>query len=111
MKPAKKLLTVLVGGLLAGVLPEFALAQSNSYTIGSRTIFLAGCLTDEPGLNLQKENEVYARMRMCVCLLDKFQVAYTNTEFMTLFDQAERNNSAAKQELESFVAKHYPNCL
>ena len=111
MNLATKLLIVFMGGTLASLVLKPVQAQSNSFPVASRAIFLAGCFSDEPGLNLQDENKVYSKMRTCVCLLDKFQVSYTNTEFITLFDQAERNNLTAKQELESFATKHYHSCL
>lgn len=111
MKFAKNLLRFLAVGLLAGSFPVQALAQSNSYPVGSRAIFLAGCLTDEPSLNLYDKDKVYSQMRICVCFLDKFQNAYTNTEFMTLFAEVEQNNSTSQQELSQFFAKHYSSCL
>lgn len=111
MKSAQKFLTILVGGLLVSFLPVTALAQSNSYPVSSRALFLAGCLQDEPGLNLQDEDKVYYRMQICVCILDQFQRAYTNTEFTTLFEGVANNNSAAQQELEQFLSKqNYSSC-
>ena len=100
-----------MGGLLAGLVPVNALAQSNVYPTGSRAIFLAGCLTEEPSIDLQDQDEVYSLMRTCVCLLDKFQATYSNKEFITLFDKAGRQDSAAEEELEHFTSKHYSNCL
>ncbi len=111
MKLATKLSIIFMGGTLASFLAQPVLAQKNSYPVASRAIFLAGCLTDEPGLTLQSENKVYSKMRTCVCLLDQFQVSYTNAEFITLFDQAGRNDSAAQQKMENFAAKHYLSCL
>ena len=111
MKYPKKLLTFTIGGLLAGLIPIKVLAQGNVYPVNSRAIFLAGCLTEDTGIDFQNQDEIYSLMRLCVCLLDKFQLTYTNSEFMTLFDKAGRQDSDSQQELDRFSTKHYPSCL
>ena len=111
MKYFKKLSILTTVGFLAGILPLKALAKTNVYPLSNRALFLAGCLTEDTDIDLQNQDEVYTLMRLCICLLDKFQVTYTNTEFITLFDQVERQDSAAQQELDHFSTKYYPSCL
>ncbi len=110
MKYSSKTLLLCLAGFWSGFFPFKALAQSQTYPTNSRAIFLAGCMTDDPNLDFQNEDEVYSKMQLCVCLLDNFQLTYTNAEFINLFDRASRNEIAAKQELDRFASKHYFNC-
>ena len=89
--------------------PASSYAQKNTYPVNSRSVFLAGCLL-ENSPNFQNDGEVVNVMRICVCILDKFQANYTNQAFMTLYANAERD-AKAKQELETFVQRQMPNCL
>ncbi len=91
------------------VFPASTSAQTNPYPVNSRSVFLAGCLL-ENSPNFQNDSEVVNVMRICVCILDKFQANYTNQAFMTLYANAERD-AKAKQELETFVQRQMPNCL
>ena len=111
MKFSHKLSTIFLTGLVASFLPVNVLAQSNSYPVSTRAIFLAGCMTEEPDLNFERKNQVYSRMRTCVCLLDNFQATYDDIEFITLFERAARGDSASKKELDRFGKKYYHNCL
>lgn len=96
---------------LAGLLPIKTLAKTNVYPLNNRAIFLAGCLTEDTDIDLQNQDEVYSLMRLCICLLDKFQVTYTNKEFISLFDKVDRQDLTAQQELDHFSTQHYPSCL
>ena len=108
MKYLKKLSIFAMVSFFAGLLPLKALAKTNVYPLSNRAIFLAGCLTEDTDIDLENQDEVYSLMRLCICLLDKFQVTYTNTEFITLFDHVERQDLTAQQELDRFSTEHYP---
>ena len=72
-------------GFLAGILPVKALAKTNVYPLSNRAIFLAGCLTEDTDIDLENQDEVYTLMRLCICLLDKFQVTYLDNVKLTFF--------------------------
>ena len=103
MKPLK-LAVALTAGALLNAIPIAALAQTNAYSVNTRSIFLSGCLLDEPP-NFQNTNQVIQKMKLCVCLLDKFQAKYPEREFQTLFQ------SEKAEELNRFAREHIPACL
>ena len=103
MKPLK-LATALTAGLLLNALPAAVLAQNNAYSVSTRSVFLSGCLLEEPP-DFQDTNEVVQKMRLCVCLLDKFQARYSEGDFQRLFQPAKA------EELNNFVREKFPACL
>ena len=107
------LLTFELGLLVCAVailLPQKSLAQTNTYSLGSRSVFLTGCLLDDPP-NFWNDVEVQYRMRACVCMLDKFQENYTDSEFVQLFSEAQNNRQPYQQELHDFSSQHIRNCI
>ena len=103
MKPLK-LATALTAGLLLNAIPATALAQTNAYSVNTRSVFLTGCLLEEPP-NFENTNQVVQKMRLCVCLLDKFQASYSEEAFQRLFQPAKA------EELNNFVREKVPACL
>ena len=103
MKPLK-LATALTAGLLLNAIPATVLAQTNTYSVNTRSVFLSGCLLEDPP-NFQNTNVVIQRMKLCVCLLDKFQASYSETEFQRLFQPAKA------EELNAFVKNNISSCL
>ena len=90
--------------------PTLSLAQRNTYPVNSRSVFLAGCLLEDPP-NFKNDGQIVKRMGVCVCLLDKFQENYTNQEFQLLFAGASRNEQPYTRELQDFSNRHLGNCL
>ena len=103
MKPMK-LATALTAGLLLSAIPATVLAQANTYSVNTRSVFLSGCLLEDPP-NFQNTNVVIQRMKLCVCMLDKFQASYPEAEFQRLF-QPEK-----AEELNAFVKNNISSCL
>ncbi len=106
-----KKITVLLSGILMSLIPVNTMAHTYPYPISTRAIFLSGCLLDNKEIDYDNDQQVYTQMRICTCLLDQFQTAYSNTEFMELFAQATENKEPQKQELEEFTKKHVISCL
>ena len=104
-------ITVLLSGILMSLSPMTTMAHIHDYPISSRAIFLSGCLLENKELNIDNDQEVYTQMRICTCLLDQFQITYSNTEFMELFAQATENKEPQTQELEAFTKQHIISCL
>jgi len=100
----------LVGLSAIAVTGAPGIAQGNTYSTGSRAAFLAGCLR-ENAPNYSNNVEVVSRMRMCVCLLDRFQAEYTNSDFTQLFVNLDRKVSAAEREMDEFLTRHISDCL
>ena len=90
--------------------PTRSLAQIHSYPVNSRAVFLTGCLLDDPP-NFQRDLEVNNVMKMCVCMLDKFQDNYTNLEFIRMFAGADKGEQPYKDELNKFAERHILECL
>ena len=103
MKPLK-LAAALTAGLFLSVIPATVLAQTNAYSVNTRSVFLSGCLLEDPP-NFQNTNVVIQRMKLCVCLLDKFQANYPESKFQRLF-QPEK-----AEELNTFVKNNIASCL
>ncbi len=101
----------LLSAILISFLPVTTMAHTHEYPVSSRAIFLSGCLLENKKINFNNDREVYTQMRICTCLLDQFQIAYSNTEFMELFAQATENKEPQQQELEEFTKKHIMSCL
>ncbi|ELS03624.1 hypothetical protein Xen7305DRAFT_00033480 [Xenococcus sp. PCC 7305] len=104
-------ITILLSGMFMGLIPMNTVAHTNDYPVSSRAIFLSGCLLENKELDFNNDQEVYSNMRICTCLLDQFQIAYSNTEFMELFAGATENKEPQTQELEEFTKKHVIACL
>ena len=71
---------------------------------------MQGCMTDKQP-DFTNKDEVYMKIRGCLCMLDQFQDNYTNQEFMELFAGAHNNQQSEAQELMSFVKEKIGNCL
>ena len=99
-----KLAIALTTGALLNAIPAAALAQTNAYSVNTRSVFLSGCLLEDPP-DFQNTNQVIQRMKLCVCLLDKFQAKYPEGEFQTLFQPAQA------EELNRFVKENISACL
>ena len=106
-----KKITVLLSVMLMSVLSVTTMAHTHDYPVSSRAIFLSGCLLENKEIDFNKDQEVYTQMRICTCLLDQFQIVYSNTEFMELFARATENKEPQKQELEEFTKTHIISCL
>ena len=104
-------ITALLSGMLMSFLPVTTMAHTHDYPVSSRAMFLAGCLLENEELDLENDQEVYTNVRICTCLLDQFQIAYSNAEFMELFTQATENQEPQPQELENFTKQHILSCL
>lgn len=104
-------ITLVLAGLLISLIPMNSMAHTNDYPVSTRAIFLSGCLLESKELDFNNDQEVYTNMRICTCLLDQFQTAYTNTEFMELFAGATENQKPQVQELENFTKEHIISCL
>ena len=104
-------ITLVLAGLLISLIPMHSMAHTYDYPVSSRAIFLSGCLLENKELDFNNDQEVYTNMRICTCLLDQFQTAYTNTEFMELFAGATENQKPQAQELENFTKEHIISCL
>ena len=92
------------------LLPNLTLAQNYPYSVNVRAMFLTGCLLDGKS-NLPNDQEAYNLMKSCVCILDKFQARYTNQQFTSLFDKANKNVEPYKRELDNFVKQNIMDCL
>ena len=104
-------ITLVLTGMLISLIPMNSMAHTHDYPVSSRAIFLSGCLLENKELDFNNDQEVYTNMRICTCLLDQFQTAYTNTEFMELFAGATENKQPQSQELEKFTKEHILSCL
>lgn len=96
--------------MLLGLFSSPAIAQIHSYPLSTRAFFLTGCLSEDPPDFTQGE-QAYLQMRACLCLLDKFQQAYTHEQFQKLFAEAEAQRSPQARELEQFAEQQLPYCL
>ncbi|MEO0949096.1 MAG: hypothetical protein AAFY11_13310 [Cyanobacteria bacterium J06641_5] len=109
-----RLLQGAIGGLVGlgaiAVMSVPSVAQGNPYSAGSRATFLTGCL-QENAPDYNNDAEVVSRMRMCVCLLDRFQGEYTNPQFTQLFVDLDRKVPAAEREVDDFLTRHISDCL
>ena len=104
-------ITLALAGLFMSLLPISTMAHTNDYPVSSRAIFLSGCLLENKELDFNNDQEVYTSMRICTCLLDRFQTAYSNAEFMEVFAGATENKQPQTQELEKFTKEHVLSCL
>ena len=104
-------ITLVLAGMLISFIPVNSMAHTHDYPVSSRAIFLSGCLLENKELDFNNDQQVYTSMRICTCLLDQFQTAYSNTEFMELFAGATENKRPQTQELEEFTKQHIISCL
>ncbi|AFY70791.1 hypothetical protein Pse7367_2531 [Thalassoporum mexicanum PCC 7367] len=114
MKIIKPLLALAVGavgavGTIALSLPQAAIAQYQ-YPLGSRAVYMTGCLLDDPP-NFNDTNAVIQKNRICLCFLDKFQLEYTNDQFIQLFADIDAGKPEAIAEGERFGRKHFASCI
>ena len=97
--------------MLISFIPSNTMAHTHDYPVSSRAIFLSGCLLENKELDFNNDQEVYTNMRICTCLLDQFQMTYSNKEFMELFAAATENKQPQTKELEDFTKEHIVSCL
>ena len=80
------------------------------YSLGVKTIFLQGCIYDNPP-DFENKSEVNIKIKRCLCMMDKFEKRYSEKQFMDLFAHAEKDYSWQKRELDDFVEETMPGCL
>lgn len=97
--------------LLFSTLTLPAQAQLNVYPLSTRAFFVTGCLSDEPPDYANNPNEAYLKTRICLCLLEKFQEAYTHEEFIALFEGVGAREPDRVAEAESFAQQNLPDCI
>ena len=68
---------VVLAGLLLGTLSLPVQAQSNTYPLSTRALFVTGCMSDEPPDYTNNPDAAYLKTRACLCILDKFQETYS----------------------------------
>ena len=91
-------------------LPKIVLGHTNRYSLSSRSVFVSGCISDDP-IDIRDRQEVTRRVRFCMSLLDRFQQKYSDREFMQLFQGARENRQTEKTELDRFVKGNVAYCL
>jgi hypothetical protein len=102
-------LVALTASAIAFALPQMAIAQ-NQYPLGSRAIYMTGCLLDDPP-NFNDTNAVIQKNKLCLCFLDKFQLEYTNAQFIQLFADIDAGKPEAIEEGNRFGSKYFASCI
>jgi len=105
-----KLTIALITTLILTSIPKIALGNTNRYSLSSRSVFVSGCISDK-AIDLNDSQAVTLRVRFCLCMLDRFQLQYSEREFMQLFQGASENREKEKAQLDRFVKSNVGYCF
>ncbi len=105
-----KLTISLTTALIFTFAPKIALGNTNRYSLSTRSVFVSGCISDNP-IDLNDSQAVTLRVRFCLCMLDRFQLKYSDRQFMQLFQGASENRQKEKAELDRFFKQNVGYCL
>ena len=85
-------------------------ASAYEYSLKERTTYMQGCFLDDPP-DFKNQSKVYLKMKICLCMLDKFEARYSEIQYKDLMNHKGKNYSWQKRELDDFVKESMKSCL